>query len=56
MFNWSSKTYRNIFESITDGLYLVDMEKKIQYWNRAAEILTGLSADKMKGSLHNDVS
>jgi PAS domain S-box-containing protein len=56
MFNWLNKTYRNILESITDGLYLVDRENKIQYWNRAAETLTGLSADTMIGRSHNDVS
>ncbi|UCH82395.1 MAG: GAF domain-containing protein [Nitrospiraceae bacterium] len=40
---------------MTDGLYLVDMEKKIQYWNRAAESITGLSADKMIGCSHDDI-
>lgn len=56
MFGWFNNTYRKILESTTDGLYLVDMDNKIQYWNRAAETLTGLSADKMIGSPHNDVS
>jgi len=56
MFNWLSKTYLNILESMTDGVYLVDMEEKIQYWNGAVETLTGFSADKMTGSSHNALS
>ena len=56
MFNWLSKTYRNILESMTDGVYLVDMKGIIRYGNGAAETLTGLSADKMIGSPHNDLS
>ncbi len=41
---------------MTDGVYLVDMDKKIQYWNRAAETLTGLTADKMVGRSHDDIT
>ncbi len=38
-----------MFESITDGLYLVDLNKEIVYWNPAAESLTGYSADEVTG-------
>ncbi len=40
---------------MTDGVYLVDMEKKVQFWNRAAETLTGYSADTMIGRAHDEV-
>lgn len=49
MFHWITSTYRTMLDSLADGVYLLDMEKKIRYWNGAAEALTGLTADKMIG-------
>ncbi|MBI5055239.1 MAG: GAF domain-containing protein [Nitrospirae bacterium] len=54
MFNWMWKTYRKILDNMTDGVYLVDLDQKIQYWNRTAEILTGLSADEVIGKTVNE--
>ncbi|RJR17227.1 MAG: GAF domain-containing protein [Nitrospiraceae bacterium] len=49
MFSWYRIKYRNILDSMTDGMYFVDLDQKIQYWNRAAEQLTGLPAEQVVG-------
>ncbi|RJQ13331.1 MAG: GAF domain-containing protein [Nitrospiraceae bacterium] len=49
MFNWLGKTYRQILDNMPDGVYVVDPGQRIQYWNRAAESLTGISADNATG-------
>ena len=40
----SSSFYERLLDSIFDGVYFVDAERKITYWNRGAENLTGYSA------------
>jgi PAS domain S-box-containing protein len=50
MFGWKWKTYRQILDGMVNGVYLVDLDQKIRFWNRAAESLTGFKADKMIGS------
>ncbi|MBI5099389.1 MAG: GAF domain-containing protein [Nitrospirae bacterium] len=44
MFDWLSNTYRQILDNMTEGVYFVDINQKIQYWNRAAGLLTGVAA------------
>ncbi len=39
----------NIIENISDGVYCVDLEKKIFYWNKGAEQITGYSSAEMLG-------
>ncbi len=41
-----SSFHAKLLESIFDGVYCVDVERKITYWNRGAESLTGYSADE----------
>ncbi len=41
--------YKNIVENINDGLYLVNQDRIIMYWNKAAEKITGFSADEVVG-------
>ncbi len=41
--------YRNIFENLQDGVYFVDRNRTITYWNKAAEKLTGYSSDDVMG-------
>lgn len=53
MFSWYQIKYRDILDSMTDGMYFVDLNQKIQYWNRAAEQLTGISADQVVGKVIN---
>jgi len=40
----------NIIENMYDGLYFVDKERKIIFWNKAAERLTGFSSEEVVGS------
>ena len=36
-------------EYVSDGVYLVDKERRISYWNRAAEKITGFRATEVRG-------
>ncbi len=39
-----------LFDQLFDALYVVDRRRRIVFWNRAAEHLTGYRADEMIGS------
>lgn len=41
--------YRDLIGHIIDGLYLVDKQRKIIYWNKSAERITGYSKDVVIG-------
>ena len=56
MFDWQGKTYRKILDNMPDGAYLVDTNKKIQYWNRAAESLTGLTSTDVVGKTFDQIN
>ncbi|MFU8855562.1 MAG: diguanylate cyclase [Deferrisomatales bacterium] len=43
------RTLRKIVESIHDGLYLVDRDRTVTYWNRAAERMSGFAASDVIG-------
>ncbi len=38
-----------IVENLNDGLYFVDLQRKITFWNKAAERISGFSADEVVG-------
>lgn len=42
-------TYKRIVENLHDGLYFVDQNRVITYWNKEAEKITGYSADEVVG-------
>ena len=46
----SEDLYRTIVENMHDGLYFVDRERRITYWNRGAERITGYSAAEVVGT------
>lgn len=56
MFRWTSKTDRLILNNMTNGVYLVDLNYKIRYWNNAAEMLSGYTANDMIGSIFDQKS
>ncbi|MGB7848529.1 MAG: diguanylate cyclase, partial [Candidatus Acidiferrum sp.] len=44
-----STFHAKLLDSIFDGVYFVDAERKITYWNRGSESLTGYSASEVVG-------
>jgi diguanylate cyclase (GGDEF)-like protein/PAS domain S-box-containing protein len=46
----SEDLYREIVENMHDGLYFVDRERRITYWNKGAERITGYTAEEVVGS------
>lgn len=46
--------YRMLLDHITDGVYFVDHERRITFWNRGAERLTGFSQSEVIGTLCHD--
>ncbi|BCG47145.1 diguanylate cyclase with PAS/PAC sensor [Citrifermentans bremense] len=43
----SKQSYKKIIDDLRDGLYIVDREGKIVFWNRAAERISGFSAEEV---------
>jgi len=41
--------YRDLLENLADGIYFVDPERKITFWNRSAEQLTGFIREEVVG-------
>ena len=42
-------SYKKIVEAINDGLYFVNRDRVITYWNQAAERISGFSAEEVVG-------
>ena len=42
--------YRSILESIGDGVYFVDRDRRISYWSQGAERITGYADDRVLGN------
>ncbi len=42
--------YRNLLDNLMDGVYFVDTDRKITYWNKGAERITGYSPAEVEGS------
>jgi diguanylate cyclase (GGDEF)-like protein/PAS domain S-box-containing protein len=41
--------FRKLLDNLYDGVYFVDRERVITYWNRGAERISGFTSDKVKG-------
>lgn len=48
------ESYKRIIESLHDGLYFVDQNRVITFWNKAAEKISGFSADEVVGRSCSD--
>lgn len=46
--------FQKVIDNMYDGLYLVDRERRIVYWNHAAERISGFSAAEVVGKLCAD--
>lgn len=47
-------SYKRIIENLHDGLYFVDKERVITFWNKAAEQISGFTADEVIGRSCSD--
>ena len=45
----SLKTFEEIVSEDFSGVYIVDDERRILFWNKAAEEITGYTAEEMVG-------
>jgi diguanylate cyclase (GGDEF)-like protein/PAS domain S-box-containing protein len=43
------ESFRWLLDELFDGVYFVDRDRRITYWNRAAEQITGYSGDEILG-------
>jgi len=50
----SRESYKKIIDSLRDGLYIVDQSRKIVFWNRAAERISGFKAEEVVGRSCSD--
>lgn len=50
----SKDTFVRIVENLHDGLYFVDNDRVITFWNKAAENITGFTADEVIGRSCSD--
>jgi len=41
--------YRNVLDNLMDGVYFVDTDRRITYWNRGAERITGYYRQEVMG-------
>jgi len=41
--------YKGLIDNLTEGIYFLDRERRITYWNRGAERLTGYPAQEVLG-------
>jgi diguanylate cyclase (GGDEF)-like protein/PAS domain S-box-containing protein len=42
--------YKRVLDNLYDAVYFTDLQRRITYWNHAAELLTGFSAKETVGS------
>ena len=47
-------SYKSIIENLSDGLYFVDRNRVITYWNKAAEKISGFTSDEVVGRSCSD--
>ncbi|MEW6593929.1 MAG: sensor domain-containing diguanylate cyclase [Thermodesulfobacteriota bacterium] len=48
------ENYKGILDHLYDGIYFVDAERRITYWNQAAELITGYGRDEVVGKCCSD--
>lgn len=52
--NFEESFHARLLDSLQDGVYFVDRERRILYWNKGAEELTGYSAEEVIGRACHD--
>ncbi len=46
---WHNESYQMVLDHLYDGVYFVDRDRVIRYWNKGAEKISGFSADEVVG-------
>ena len=46
--------FKHVVDDLPDGVYITDRERRIVYWNRAAEALSGYTAEEILGKRCSD--
>ena len=54
MTNMDDNFYKEILNSLQDGIYYLDRDRVITYWNRGAEKITGYPAEHVVGKSCRD--
>jgi PAS domain S-box-containing protein len=49
MFNKKLRLYQQILENAADGIYFITSERRIAFWNRGAERITGYTSEEVLG-------
>ena len=47
--DYDGEFYKSLLDNLYDGVYFVDVERRITYWNRGAERLTGYNGEEVIG-------
>jgi diguanylate cyclase (GGDEF)-like protein/PAS domain S-box-containing protein len=47
---FENEFFRSVLDGFSDGVYFVDRDRRITYWNRAAERITAYAAEDVVGS------
>jgi len=50
----SSAFFEELLDNLYDGVYYVDLDRRITYWNKAAETITGYSRQEILGKKCSD--
>ena len=45
--SFNESFYRQLLDSLADGVYFVDGDRRITYWNRGAEAISGYTAEEV---------
>ncbi len=46
--------FKNLLDSLYDGVYVIDSDRRITFWNKAAERLSGFTAEEVVGKFCRD--
>jgi diguanylate cyclase (GGDEF)-like protein/PAS domain S-box-containing protein len=52
--NEPTNLFKHVLDNLLDGVYFTDRDRRITYWNQAAEELTGYSAKEVMGKRCSD--
>jgi diguanylate cyclase (GGDEF)-like protein/PAS domain S-box-containing protein len=51
---FDNKSYERIMDTLHEGLYFVDLERRITFWNKSAERISGFAAEEVVGRSCSD--